>query len=132
MAAWLGCRTSVASDKSWILSRVPPSRGRALDLGGGSGELYEPLRSRGYEYVNVDLNPSGPGAVRADAHDLPFPKEHFELVVSSDSHFRDPLGAVREVHRVLTKGGRLVVWVPFMTPSTETTSIATARSAWSP
>jgi SAM-dependent methyltransferase len=118
LATWLGCRTSVASDKSWILSRVPPGRGRALDLGGGSGELCEPLRSRGYEYVNVDLNASGPGAIRADAHDLPFPEEYFELVVSSDSleHFKDPLQAVREVHRVLTKDGRLVVWVPFMTP----------------
>lgn len=108
----------MASDKRWILSRVPTGTGRALDLGGGPGELNAPLEARGYTYVNLDLNPSGPGAVVGDAHDLPFDAESFDLVVSSDSleHFHTPLVVLQEVERVLKPGGRLVVWVPFMHP----------------
>ena len=108
----------MASDKKWIMSRVPKGGGRVLDLGGGSGELYSPLRARGFDYVNVDISPSGPGAVHGDAHNLPFEDGSFDLVVSSDSleHFHDPLMALREVKRVLKERGQLVVWVPFMHP----------------
>jgi SAM-dependent methyltransferase len=108
----------MSSDKRWVLARVPTGGGRALDLGGGSGELCGPLTSRGYEYVNADPAASGPGAVIADAHDLPFQDRTFDLVVSSDSleHFHTPLKALREVRRVLKPGGTLVIWVPFLHP----------------
>jgi SAM-dependent methyltransferase len=108
----------MASDKRWVLSRVPNGPGRALDLGGGRGELYVPLKARGYEYVNLDVAPSGPGAVVGDAHDLPFDAESFDLIVSSDSleHFHTPLVVLRGVARVLKPHGRFVVWVPFMHP----------------
>lgn len=108
----------MSSDKRWVLARVPGGGGRALDLGGGEGELSGPLTSRGYEYVNVDIAAQGPGAVVADAHDLPFRDCSFDLVISSDSleHFHDPAQALREVSRVLTPGGTLVIWVPFLHP----------------
>lgn len=108
----------MASDKKWVLSRIPPGPGRVLDLGGGHGELHGPLTARGYEYVNVDLAATGPGAVVADAHRLPFDDDEFDLVVSSDSleHFHAPLVALQEAARVLAPGGNLVVWVPFMHP----------------
>src|SRR5215203_276582 len=98
----------MASDKRWVLTRVPDGSGQALDLGGGGGELYESLTRRGYTYVNVDLEPSGPGAVEADAHNLPFDASVFDLVVSSDSleHFHTPLKALREVARVIKPNGR--------------------------
>ena len=101
-----------------MLSRVPQGGGRALDLGGGAGELARPITERGYEYVNVDLAASGPGAVKGDAHALPFADGAFALVVSSDSleHFQTPSVALKEVHRVLRSGGRFVLWVPFMHP----------------
>jgi SAM-dependent methyltransferase len=111
--------TPMASDKKWVLQGIPPGGGRALDLGGGNGELFLPLNRRGYSYVNVDLHPSGQGElVVGDAHDLPFPAESFDLVVSSDSleHFHSPSVALREAARVLKPGGRLVAWVPFMHP----------------
>jgi SAM-dependent methyltransferase len=108
----------MSSEARWVLSKVPHRGGAALDLGGGDGRLHAPLTARGYTYVNLDITPSGPCAVRGDAHDIPFPQSSFDLVVSCDSleHFHDPLTVLREVQRVLKPGGTLVIWVPFLHP----------------
>lgn len=110
----------MASDKAWVLSRVAPGSGFALDLGGGRGELRSPIEALGYTYINLDVRPSGDGyRIRADAHALPLRNGCVALIVSSDSleHFRDPLSALREARRVLRADGRMVVWVPFLHPS---------------
>lgn len=105
-------------DKRLVLEHVPAGGGRALDLGGGVGQLAAPLGRLGYVYTNVDVSPSGPAAVRGDAERLPFGGDSFDLVVSSDTleHFRDPFAAVAEVRRVLKPDGLFVVWVPFLHP----------------
>ena len=97
---------------------MPPGGGRILDLGGGDGTLRAPLRARGYAYVNVDLAPMGPGAVRGDAQRLPFRDGAFDVILSGDSleHFPDPRLAVAECKRVLRPDGRFVIWVPFLHP----------------
>jgi SAM-dependent methyltransferase len=109
----------MSSDKRWVLARVPPGHGFALDLGGGSGELRSGIEQRGYTYINLDLQPAGGGrCIRADAHALPLANASVALVLSSDSleHFRDPLTALREVRRVLRPDGQFVIWVPFLHP----------------
>jgi SAM-dependent methyltransferase len=109
----------MASNKTWVLSRVPRGSGVALDLGGGRGELRLPIEALGYTYINVDLRPSGEGCrIKADAHALPLRDGCVALIVSSDSleHFRDPLLALREARRALRADGRMVVWVPFLHP----------------
>ena len=49
-----------------------------------------------------------------DVQDLPHPDASFRLVVHSDTleHVPDPMVALRECHRVLRPGGRLVFTVP--------------------
>ncbi|HVF33136.1 MAG TPA: class I SAM-dependent methyltransferase [Acidimicrobiales bacterium] len=109
----------MSSNKQWVLEGVPRGAGTALDLGGGVGELGPPLRERGYSYVNVDFDDRGGDLdVRGDAMRLPIRSGAVELVVSSDTleHFRHPERALAEVERVLTTGGHLVVWVPFLHP----------------
>lgn len=109
----------MASDKKWVLSRIPNGTGFLLDVGGGTGALGAGASKRGYRYVNADLSPSGEGLrVRADAHALPFRSESFSIVASSDSleHFVEPRLALAEIRRVLNPEGRLALWVPFMHP----------------
>ena len=105
-------------DRRDLLAAVPTGSGRALDLGGGKGDLQKPVEQRGYNYFNLDLVPGAGQAVRGDAHRLPFVERCFDIIISEDSleHFSDPQDAISEARRVLVPGGVLVIWVPFMHP----------------
>jgi SAM-dependent methyltransferase len=65
------------------------------------------------DYVSVDLD-SPFAAVQADACDLPFEDESFELALSIHvlEHIPDDRRALRELFRVLKPGGRAVLQVP--------------------
>jgi SAM-dependent methyltransferase len=108
----------MSSDASLILEVIPHGTGVVLDLGGNDGMLRQPLEKRGYRYVNLDIQRFGNGepSLIGDAHRLPFKDGVLDMVVSKDTleHFLQPWLVVQEVHRVLKKGGRFAIWVPFM------------------
>jgi len=103
-----------------ILEVIPSDNGDALDLGGGRGNLREPLEKLGYSYVNLDTRKfdNGEPTVVGDAHAMPFENASFDLVVSKDTleHFDQPWTVVKEVYRVLKPGGLFIIWVPWMHP----------------
>jgi ubiquinone/menaquinone biosynthesis C-methylase UbiE len=87
---------------------------RVLDAGCGNGGVARLLRERTHEVIAVDVEPSGtwrdePGLSFqvADAEQLPFPNESFDVVHSKDSlhHMEGPERALREYRRVLKPGG---------------------------
>ncbi len=97
---------------------------RVLDIGCGTGTLLERIHhaTRGVLSAGVDIaSPmlqvaarklgSGSLLVAADVQALPFPPESFDLVVSTSSfhYWPNPIGALREIRRVLRPGGRLVI-----------------------
>ncbi len=100
-------------------------RGRALDVGCGTGTLARRLSAAGYEMVGVDpsegmlrvLRESGGGveAVHGSGTALPFPDDSFDVVLSvATMHHIAEAATVRqtlfEMVRVAKPGGRILVW----------------------
>jgi methionine biosynthesis protein MetW len=97
---------------------------RCLDVGCGTGNSYAvELQRRGASYVGVDISAEAVERARAagldalviaDAAELPFAAESFDVVLCIEvlEHLFTPDQAVKEIHRVLRPGGRLVASAP--------------------
>ena len=112
------------------IATVAPAGARVLEVGCGPGRLSLRLaRSHGFDVTGLDLDPvmieraranagrEGDGARRpsfvvGDVTELTFPDETFDLVVSTLSmhHWADPAAGLAEIARVLSAGGRALVW----------------------
>lgn len=112
------------------------ARSRLLDIGCGAGRhSFEALR-RGAAVVAADLDDvalkdvaqmaaamiaegqagraGGLAAARADARDLPFADDSFDVVIASEvmEHIAEDEVALREIARVLKPTGRVAITVP--------------------
>ena len=97
---------------------------RVLDIGTGTGANLRLLRDLGFtEVTGLDASEEaigycaskGLGAVRkGDTCALPFADGSFDLVLATDviEHVDDDDAAVREVSRVLARGGKALITVP--------------------
>jgi SAM-dependent methyltransferase len=107
----------------FVLDHCP--RGRALDVGCGTGALAARLAEAGYEMVGVDpsqgmlrvleARTSRVRAVRGSGTSLPFDDDSFDLVLSVAvlHHIADAEDVRRtlgEMVRVANRGGRILVW----------------------
>jgi SAM-dependent methyltransferase len=95
--------------------------GRLLDVGCGNSpfrHLLDPARSE-YQGVDVaaaaDFGYRNPDTVYYDGHVLPFPDASFDAVLCTEvlEHIPDPTETLREIHRVLKPGGRLLLTIPW-------------------
>jgi 2-polyprenyl-3-methyl-5-hydroxy-6-metoxy-1,4-benzoquinol methylase len=100
--------------------------GRVLDWGAGHGQISHLLAERGVQVTAFDYAEGAePGTVRTlehfpeiEAHvsgdpvALPFADESFDTVLSCGvlEHVQRPHDSLRELHRVLVPGGRLLVY----------------------
>jgi len=122
---------SMHQDVHWrraTTEALNPSQGeRVLDLAAGTGTSSWPLIEAGADVWSLDRSPGmvtvgqqrQPDIVFAvgDAHALPFANQAFDAVTISFGlrNMPHPVAVLRELHRVTTKGGRLVV-CEFSTP----------------
>lgn len=115
----------------WIYERIEPALGRSvLEVGSGTGNITQFLRTGGRQVMATDVVPSyrrhlrklfhGDSQVEVGQFDLnhPAPEElvrhGFDTVVCLNvlEHIEDDLTALCEMRRVLRPGGRLALLVP--------------------
>lgn len=101
------------SEGKRIINKLKKQRSqyqRVLNIGGGN-------KKYGFrQEINLDIAPLPQVDVVADAHHLPFGKESFDLVIANVvlEHVENPAQVVKEIYRVLKKGGRVYAMVPFL------------------
>ena len=112
-ANWLVLRRRREIFRAW-LNAWSGKNPTVLDIGGRI-QPYRPLipgvQGR---YVAVDLRPTILVNVVANAEQLPFANEEFDLVLCTQmlEYSTDPSQAISEIHRVLRPGGWLLLSVP--------------------
>jgi 2-polyprenyl-3-methyl-5-hydroxy-6-metoxy-1,4-benzoquinol methylase len=96
---------------------------KGLDLGCGSGWFSKKALERGIQLTSLDISQNlaritqkrtSSNAVVADAVSLPFSENSFDIIISSEmiEHLGDVEHGIREISRVLSPGGILVLTTP--------------------
>ena len=95
---------------------------KVLDMGAGSGDTVEFLRSMGFDAVGIDIEPRGVTVAKADFLNCPYPDESFDAVISQCAFFvsGNVEKALDEAHRVLKKGGKLLLSDVWFVPAVQT------------
>ena len=108
---------------NFLLRYVPMNCRNALEIGSGTGAFARSLADRAEHVVAIDLSSEMIRAARtrsaqvgniefkvADAMSWPFPKGHFDCVVSiATLHHLDATELLPKIRASLTAGGRLIV-----------------------
>lgn len=96
-----------------------PDKSKVLDVGCNSGEFMRLLRDKkGCDVTGAEISlpmieickSKGLNVVLCDADKLPFPDESFDVVILMEvlEHFHEPVPYLKEIRRVLRKGGILL------------------------
>jgi len=121
--AWNEMLTSQANRALVKRIPLPPSAGRLLDIGCGSGFLVKEALSLGWQAIGIDLDPVRiqqgqqrgiPNLFCGDLDSMRFGDHEFAVVTLSHvlEHIVDIKGFLRQVWRILEPGGILIFEVP--------------------
>ncbi len=93
-------------------------KGRTLDLGAGSGKYQNIIKVNAFEYVAFDMVPKENIDVVGNILNLPFENNSFDTIISTEvlEHVERPWTMIKEIQRVLKKGGICILTAPFLVP----------------
>jgi SAM-dependent methyltransferase len=96
-----------------FLQRYATSK-KVLDLGSGGSSYARYFPNR----LTVDIDHLRKPDIVADAHKLPFKDGEFDMILSTEmlEHVRDPFQVERELRRVMSRGGLLILSTRFVFP----------------
>tara|TARA_B100001250_G_scaffold352890_1_gene325906 strand:+ start:69 stop:725 length:657 start_codon:yes stop_codon:yes gene_type:complete len=91
--------------------------GKVLDVGAGAG-FSKIMFGDEWKWEGIDIDPLSDEVHKGDAHSLNFEDEEFDMVVSIAvfEHLHSPWIAIKEISRVLKKGGIFFGTVAFLEP----------------
>lgn len=105
-----------------LLARFPGYVPLAVDVGCGSGRNLEVLAPHARSVIGADRSPAAARltaarqfpVIQADGNLLPLAGQSVDLLTALDvlEHMEDDIQTLREFHRVLRPGGRLLLAVP--------------------
>jgi SAM-dependent methyltransferase len=118
-------RATMADAYGFARRIISATSGRVLDSGAGHGQDFQPLRELGFsgDLVGIEWSADEVDKARADGlavvqgdlnKPLPFEAATFDCVygLSVLEHILNPCAYIREAHRVLKPGGKLVLLTP--------------------
>ena len=112
---------------SYLPALKSHAHGRLLDLGCGKAPLYAAYKNLVTEVTCVDWGNSLHQTYYLDKEmdltkPIEFPDESFDTIILSDvlEHIPVPVDLCREISRLLSPGGKLIMSVPFYYPLHET------------
>jgi SAM-dependent methyltransferase len=113
--------------REYVVSKVSKDELTILDVGCGNGWAAKEFLPKGKKIFSLDISITNPSkakilypsenhfGIAADSFYLPFVSESFDCVIASEiiEHVIDPEKFVKELFRVLKKGGSLIVTTPY-------------------
>ncbi len=128
IASWYAGTTKNQEDfktlPQQLAAQLPPGS-EILEVAPGPGYLAIALAQRGFQVTGLDISKSfveiasknaaqaGVSAMfqHGNASDMPFPDNSFDFIVcrAAFKNFGDPVGAIREMYRVLRRGGNALI-----------------------
>jgi SAM-dependent methyltransferase len=93
-----------------------------LDIGGGERfqKWLAPYKDlfKNSDYKTMDYDSKTGADVVGDIHNIPLNDGSVDAVICSSvlEHVKDPIRAVKELHRVMKKGGKIFLYVPSIYP----------------
>jgi len=93
-------------------------KGKTLDFGAGNAKYRDIIKLAADKYVTFDLIPGPNIDVVGDVLNSPFADNEFDTVISTQvlEHIEKPWLMIKEIARILKRGGTCILTVPFLVP----------------
>jgi 2-polyprenyl-3-methyl-5-hydroxy-6-metoxy-1,4-benzoquinol methylase len=113
--------------REFVISKIPKNANSILDVGCGNGWVAKEFLPKGKQVYSLDISVTNPSIVKrlypsekhlcvaADSFHLPFSNDSFDCVIASEiiEHVFDPEEFIKELFRVVKKGGDLTITTPY-------------------
>lgn len=113
--------------REYVISKVPGDTKSILDVGCGNAWVAREFLRKGKLVLSLDISSTNPSiakklypsekhfGITADSFHLPFSNNSFDCVIASEiiEHVAEPSKFVKELFRVVKKGGSFIVTTPY-------------------